>query len=490
VNERHFRTLIEMAPDAVWINDGRRLVFANPAAVRMLGYPDLPSLLAADPRSFVHPDDREAMRERTMEMFRSGQSIPPRDYRVRHRDGRWVLTEVHSMPIDWEGAPAILGFARDITAKRAMEAQLGRADRLAALGTLLAGIAHEVNNPLAYAVLGLEQADDCARRFEGPESERLRALLGEVRSGMQRVAAVVRQLRATMRSEPESSVPVDLGQVLASTLRMAGNEIRHRVKLGTAIEPDLPRVQGNATRLEQVFLNLVINALQALPDGRPDNELTVSAWLEGPSVIVEVRDNGPGIPSEVLPRVFDPFFTTKPVGLGMGLGLSICHGIVSAHGGTITVESEPGRTTFRVTLPAAEGRAALPSPPEEIIPASGRGRRVLVVDDEPGLSETIARLLAHDNQVEVSTSAREALERISAGAAYDVILCDLMMPAMTGIDLHAALAELHPGLEARMIFMTGGAFTARAEEFLARVTNPCIYKPFDGTSLRSLVSSF
>jgi signal transduction histidine kinase len=270
---------------------------------------------------------------------------------VRHQDGRWLITEVHSMPIAWQGRPAILGFARDITARKEMEARLVRADRLAALGTLLAGIAHELNNPLSYVTLAIEEMAEVID--QPPVNPGLAGLLGDVRQGVQRVASIVRQLRVTSRPESEERGPVDLGAVLEAALRVVQNQIRHRARL--VVHSDaVPPVEGNAQRLEQVVLNLLVNATQALPDGRMDNEIRVELRRDGgEQVTIEVRDNGPGISPDVLPRIFDPFFTTKEVGRGTGQGLSIARNVVvKGHGGELDFTTEPGKgTTFYVRLP-------------------------------------------------------------------------------------------------------------------------------------------
>jgi PAS domain S-box-containing protein len=492
-SERRFRQLIELAPDAVWINDGKRLCFANPTAARMLRYESVKSLIAADPRNIVAPEDQASMRERTLEMFRTGQPLPPRNYRTLCKDGTSVLTEVHSIPIDWDGAPAILGFARDITARKEMEARLAQSERLASLGTLLGGIAHEMNNPLAYTLLGIEQALQQLDRLVGAGAEVgvLRETLESAHHGATRVAAIVGQLRASLRSDAEERGPVDVRPMLESALRVTANELKHRARVVTELQ-NVPPVLGTAS-LEQVFMNLLVNAAQALPKGRADNEVRIGLRATtGGEVIIEVADNGAGIPDEVRPRIFDPFFTTKPVGVGLGLGLSICHGIVTNHGGTIIVESAVGRgSTFRVTLPAlAQATAAPPEPaphPELVRARSSKRLRVLVVDDEPTLGAMIRLVLERECDVDVATDARQGLERLESAPPYDVVLCDLMMPHITGMDLFAEVARRHPGLERRFVFMTGGAFTPREANFLAGVVNRRLEKPFDAAGLWAVI---
>jgi CheY-like chemotaxis protein len=236
-----------------------------------------------------------------------------------------------------------------------------------------------------------------------------------------------------------------------------------------------------------VFLNLLLNAAHAIPDGRADeNEITVTTRREGARAIVEIRDSGCGIPSDLLGRIFDPFFTTRKMGEGAGLGLAICQSTVRALGGDITCDSVLGRgSTFRVTLPAADyepvaGEVAA-------LPAGERRGRILVIDDEPMIGASVRRTLASEHEVIALTAAREALDRIVAGERFDLILCDMMMPVMTGVDLYGELVERAPEQARRVVFFTGGAFTARAQRFLEEVPNPRIEKPFEPAALRSFV---
>jgi two-component system, cell cycle sensor histidine kinase and response regulator CckA len=272
---------------------------------------------------------------------------------------------------------------------------------------------------------------------------------------------------------------------------MALNEIRHRARL-TKEYGATPLVDADDVRLGQVFINLLVNAAQALPEGRADsNEVRVITSTDAMGrAVVEIHDTGSGIPESVLGRVFDPFFTTKPIGLGTGLGLSICHNIVTSMGGTITVESEIGRgTRFRVVLPASvqcvpeEHRPSAPAPV-----ASQSRASVLVVDDERAVGDMIGRVLRH-HDVTIVTSAKEALALVFSNRPYDVIVSDLMMPEVSGMELYDELAMRRPNDAERMIFVTGGAFTPAASAFLDRVTNERIEKPFDPGRFRALVQA-
>jgi len=368
--------------------------------------------------------------------------------------------------------------------RKKMQEQLLISDRMASVGVLAASVAHEINNPLAVLATNLEIV---ARNFDGPGvggPESAFAAVGEAlrdaQEAAERVRLIVRDLKMFSRpGNEEQNGPVEIEEVLESSIRMASNEIRHRAQL-VRDYARVPAANGNLPRLGQVFLNLIVNAAQAIPDGRAGaNEIRISTRLDPQGrVVASISDTGVGMPADVLARIFDPFFTTKPVGVGTGLGLAICHRIVTSLGGEISVHSEIGKgTTFEVALPQAHAAAA--PPPEAPTEAPGAQRaHVLVVDDEPMLGRAIKRILSQRHEVTVATSAIEAVRLLKGGLRFDLILSDLMMPEMTGMDLHAALLDLAPDQAERMIFMTGGAFSAEAAAFLRAIPNPSIEKPF------------
>lgn len=265
--------------------------------------------------------------------------------------------------------------------------------------------------------------------------------------------------------------------------------MRHRARLTRDLCP-LPPVLADEARLGQVFVNLIVNAAQAIPEGKSEtSEIRIVAFVDDAArAVIEVHDNGQGIPAHLLDRVFDPFFTTKPVGTGTGLGLYICHNIISGMGGQIVVESAEGRgTCVRVVLtPAPAGATATSAPPPRVPTAKVRAR-VLVVDDEPSVGTALGRVLG-DHDVTVLTSARDGLALLAAGERFDLILSDLMMPDMSGMELHEQVVLRFPEVAATMVFLSGGAFTPAGAAFLERVTNPHIEKPFDAAQVRDLVT--
>jgi PAS domain S-box-containing protein len=482
-----FREVIEKAPDALVIVRGEHLLFVNPALVSSLACQSADELRGRKLVDLVEPGGREKMAQLVRAAER-GEPARPLEARFLRSDGDLATLEVSPGPlVRFDGAPATLLMARDVTERKKMEGRLLLADRMASVGVLAAGVAHEINNPLTYVITNLE----LALAQLGRDADGRQHIVGKVTKaleGAERVRVIVRHLKTFSRADEESLGPVDVREVLETSISMAGNEIRHRARLERELEP-VPAVRANEGRLAQVFLNVLVNAAQAMPEGRlEEGEIRVRSRTDpGGLVVVEVEDTGTGIAPEHLGRIFDPFFTTKPVGIGTGLGLSISHGIVSSLGGTIDVRSEPGKgTCVRIALPACaeaarhvERRAPLPGPP-------GRAR-ILVVDDEPDVGEALELALEPEHEVLSVQEGRDALVRLEAGDRFDLIFCDLMMPGMSGMDLFAEISRLAPEQAERMVFITAGAFTAWSRQFLCNVANPCLEKPFRLESLHETV---
>ncbi|HUP20279.1 MAG TPA: response regulator [Gemmatimonadota bacterium] len=488
-SEERYRSLFDNANDAVAVSTSDGVLReVNRRMEEILGLPR-DQVVGRHISEFSVPGSDLANFGSHEVLERSGtRRTPP--LQILRSDGEHLLIEFSSTAVSIDGETLILSLGRDVTEEVQARAQLMVADRMVSVGTLAAGVAHEINNPLMAVAGNLDVAlADLERVEEGslPGLDRLRSGIREAREAAAQVQNIVRDLKVFSRSDQESLGPVDIHRVLDSSIRMAWNQIRHRAQLIKSYE-DVPRVIGNEFRLGQVFLNLLINAVQAMPEGAPDaNEIRVVTRpaRSGDCVVVEVADTGCGIAPDVRAKIFDPFFTTKEVGVGTGLGLSICHRIVTDLDGSIEVDSEVGRgTVFRVSLVATPERESSGEPS----PAPVRGdRRVLVIDDDRAVSSVIARLLEPHHRVEIAPGCGEALARIEAGQRYDILLCDLMMPNMTGMDLHAELSRAAPDQAERMIFMTGGASTQRARDFLSANPNPRIEKPFDTPTLLALL---
>ncbi|HYQ41901.1 MAG TPA: ATP-binding protein [Polyangiaceae bacterium] len=383
----------------------------------------------------------------------------------------------------------------------ATELHRAETERMASLGTLAAGVAHEINNPLSYVLgsldLGLRELHGLQLLLQGHRNEELQRVSGAVaaldsaREGAERVRNIVRDLMDFSRATPGNGEAVEVEAVMDATIRVAWNEVRHRARLIKRYA-GISRVIGDEARLGQVFLNLIMNAAQAIEGDPSVNEIVVSTSAEHGCAVIEISDTGGGIHEQDMARIFDPFFTTKVAGAGTGLGLAICRGILTSLGGEISVSSELGRgTTFKVVLPfaseeSASQRIVAEAPVQELPPPS----RILIIDDEPLLGQTLLYAFKGRHDVSICTSGREALTRLRSDSAFDLVLCDLMMPDVNGAAVYTSVKQDYPELAERFVFMTGGAFTSRAREFLAQHPGAQLEKPFNIADVERLLSQF
>ena len=503
--ETSFRLIIESSPDLVVVHRDGRVVYANPKTLERLGYADASTIAGEPLAAIVLQADARAPRvsdETLLPLPTTDSERPtPIQQRWRCRDGAIIAVEVVRSPVVFEGEPAKLLMARDLTERNQIAAAMIEMDRMAAIGILAAGVGHEINNPLAYVLANLEFVTaelemligelptEAATRLEARIVDVSQAL-ADTNHGAERVRAIVGDLRTFSRGDDDDLTNIDVRQILDSSLRMAAVSLRQRATIVKDYD-EVPPVVANESRLGQVFLNLVVNAAQALPEGSPaDNQIRIGVRLDEQMVTVTIADTGSGIPADVLPRIFEPFFTTKPVGQGTGLGLSICRRIVVQLGGDITATSELGRgTRFVVRIPRANGPPR--RVPRDLLPRGTvqRRARILCVDDEPALGLALRRALVAEHDVILLTSAAEAIERVKGGERFDLLLCDLMMPGMNGIDFHASIEGLAPDLAPRIVFLSGGAHTPRAREFFESVSNPCLDKPIGLDELRQAIAS-
>ncbi len=475
-----FRSLIERAPDAIAVHREGRFVLVNPMLVRLLSYESDAELLGQPVEQVLHPDEIKRYRASIAEAPGPEDSVYLQQVRLRGAHGEMVTTEIASINIDFEGGPAILSFARDVTERRVLDARLAKTNRLASIGTLAAGVAHEINNPLAYVMLNLNllarrNLDDSAR-----------GALDLAREGCERVRLIVRDLGIFSRAEEDRRVWFDVRQAIASALNLAGTELRSRARL-VCDTPPVPLVLGDEARLGQVILNLVLNAAQAIPEGAPDaHTITVATAARNGCVEIRVSDTGVGIPKKMLEHIFEPFWTTKPVGVGTGLGLWIVHGIVQAHGGSVEVESEPGMgSTFRVLLPAGAQATPTSRPPPVTVDAPPG--RILLIDDERRFVEALRAGLAPHHQVILETSGAAGFERLLA-ESFDLVVCDLMMPGMNGMTILHELERSRPDLIRRFVLMTGGAYGDEPRALFERLGVRVLEKPFDFSAVEALMA--
>jgi signal transduction histidine kinase/CheY-like chemotaxis protein len=384
------------------------------------------------------------------------------------------------------------GISRDVTERKRMEEERRQleekaqfASRLASVGEMASGIAHEINNPLT-GVIGYAQL-----LLQENLPDRVRKDLETINDGAQRVANVVQRLLAFARQNKPQRTYVNINDVVATTLELRAYHLQtSNIKVTTQLDTDLPLTIADAGQLQQVFLNLIVNAETEINLARGSGKLTVKTQSIDETIRISFKDDGRGIAQENLEKIFEPFFTTRQVGQGTGLGLSVCYGIVTEHSGRIYAESKPGKgASFIVELPVIteDKQLQLPelSAPEQ---QKQTGAKVLVVDDEPVVREFISKVLtAEGHQVEAVDNAEDALELVR-NKMFRIILLDIKMPGMSGIDLYKRFQKIAPSLARKVIFVTGDVMGTRTTAFLSKAKSPYITKPFNANQLKIAIN--
>ncbi|MBI2373221.1 MAG: PAS domain S-box protein [Deltaproteobacteria bacterium] len=492
--EHQIRALLERSPEAVLAHtEDLTILFANRAAAELYGVDHPMELVGRNAIEFAHPEELarvELARERAKDDLDSAERDFP-EWRLVNARGE--VSEVHarSVRIERDGQPLRLTFLRDISEEKQTRARLMVSERLASVGVLAAGVAHELRSPLAAIVGNLELATHRLEALSAKEDlSELMAEVTDAREAADRMREIVRDLSVFSRAD-EVPHPVDLIDALESSVRIAWHEIRGRARLVRDLGELHPAV-GNEARLGQLFLNLLVNAAHAIPEGAPEaHEIRLTGRMSGHNTaIVSISDTGIGIDPANLSRIFTPFFTTKPAGVGTGLGLSICHRIVTTMGGTIECDSLPGRgTTFRVTLPTlardAHVRPRVRSP-EPLLPTGCRRRRLLVVDDELVIRSLVRRIFREDDVVECATIPL-ATELVTTGS-FDAIICDLGMDGGGGAQLYRRLEAHSPELAKRLGFITGGSFPDSTRDLIEAKGILVVRKPFTPDELKRAVN--
>lgn len=468
-----FRALVEAVSELVIVHQDGCVVYANPGALAVLGRTEA-DVIGAALSELVRPQDRVLLGRRGAAAVEVGFVRP--DERVR-------LVEITEVGASWCGQPARFTIGRDVSMKRRMQGQLQHADRLAAVGMLAAGVAHEIKNPLTYLLAGLSQLGE-----EAPPESRTR--LSDLADAAERINAIVQGISGLSRPDPPSQGPVDAELAIDRALLLAGPRLRDRAEI-VRTRGDIPLVRGSERRLVQVFLNLLVNAALAMAGLEGRGRLEISSAREADGVVFRVRDNGPGVPEAVSRRLFEPFESTRHPAEGSGLGLWISAGIARDFGGSLTLEN-PGASgaCFRLALRSADEAAAstrasaAPAPrPPVAAPSPGVRPRLLVVDDERLITDLLSEGLASAFVVEVRPGVVEAVERLGQEPKLDLILCDLIMPAGGGPRVYDALQAL-PEPRPVLRFMSGGAATPELRGFLAEHGLLPIEKPFRIAALR------
>jgi len=486
-----FKTVTNSSPVGIYIFQSGKFQMANPHFQKLTGY-TAEELTSMNPLELVIPEDRDMVRKKAVKMLK-GERSSPYQFRVINKSGeaRWVMETVTS--IEYRGKRATLGNYLDITERKQaeerekqLEQELNLAGRLASIGQLAAGVAHEINNPLT-GVIGFSHL---MMNRDIPND--MKQDLQVINSEAQRVAKIVENLLVFAHQRKTGREYVAINDIITKVLELRTYEMRvNNIEVETRLDPNLPLTMADTGQLQQVFLNIVLNAEYSMTKAHHKGNLLVKTGQINGKIRASLTDNGAGISRENLDKIFNPFFTTKEVGKGTGLGLSICHGIITQHDGRIYARSEPGKgATFVIELPiAAEPTQADKASKTKKEPEKPRGAKILVVDDEEAILTFLHRLLTDmGHSVETINSADAALERLKT-ERYSLILLDIKLPGMSGIELYRHIEEIAPALTRRVMFITGDIMEGTTRDFLEKAGVPHITKPLDIEVLKKMINS-
>jgi PAS domain S-box-containing protein len=487
-SEEKYRLIVEKSRDIIFTLDAQgKYVYTSPSAMKILGYN--PAELIGKPFiSLVHPDDIPAIEKEIRRSNLDGyQIINDCEYRIRHASGEWRwLVSNGTRTVDATGKFIhFIGIARDITERKSLEADKQRiearaqvSDRLAAIGEMAAGIAHEINNPLT-AVIGFSKLV-----LENNElSEELKEDLSMVVESSQRISDIIKGLLTFARQSKPMKTSVSLNEIIENTLKLREYVLKtNNIHVMFELDPNLSWTVVDPGQMQQVFLNLIVNAEQAMKKAHGRGTLKIVSLNKGDYIKLIVQDDGPGISRQNLERVFEPFFTTKDPGEGTGLGLSLSRSIILEHKGKMTVESKEGfGATFTIELPAGESEIAAAATAELSVaePNAVKKLRILVVDDEPGVRKLLEKAFtSKGHSVDVISDAASAMEIIDAGTIYDIIITDVRMPGINGMDLYKLIIRRMPEMKNRVIVITGDVMGEDIKSFLTDYQIPYLTKPF------------
>jgi PAS domain S-box-containing protein len=490
-SEERYRTILEDIEDSYFEVDlAGNLTFVNDATCHNLGY-SREELIGINFRSFTNEENVKSVYQVYNEVFLTGKPNKGFSWKFVRKNGSEGFADASVSALrDREGK--IIGFrgiGRDMTERKKEEQQMLTSGKLASVGEITASVAHEINNPLA-SVLGYAQL--LTSRHDIPQD--IKQDLDIIYQEGQRAVKIVQSLlRFARLHKPERSL-TDINELVERTLELQIYKLRtSNITLTTKLAADLPWAMVDYNQIQQVILNIVVNATQAMAEARYKGKITVTTGMNKDYVRISIADNGPGIAEENINKVFDPFFTTKPVGSGSGLGLSVCHGIITEHGGNICVERTNGKgATFIIDLPAATGDEAVIK--EKAVAEKKRPRRrrkvgesILIVEDEPAIRGILTRTLSEDGyQVDTASSGKDALRKLEEGL-HNIYIVDLKMPEMSGEQLYKIMKDKYPKSAERIVFITGDTSTPETQNFLASTGRPYLRKPFDYTELTKMV---
>ncbi len=494
-SEERYRTMLDEMEEAYYEVDlDGNFTFFSDALCRQLGY-TREEIMGMSYKVYIPRENAKKVFEAYNHVYLTGEPVKSFASAQIRKDGTQVFTEDSIFPLRNENDEVIgfRGISRDVTGhkraeeeRRQLEQKAQFASRLASVGELASGVAHEINNPLT-AVIGY--AHLLLERKDVPED--IRRDVEVINEGAQRVAGIIKKLLVFARQTKPERTYVDINEIISTTLELRAYSLQsNNVKVVLQFDPDLPLTVADPGQLQQVFLNLIINAETEVKLAHGGGKMAIKTEQINNTIRVSFKDNGLGIAKENLERIFNPFFTTRRVGQGTGLGLSVCHGIITGHKGRIWAESQLGKgATFIVELPVVteDKQLELPEPVAKK-PDKVTGAKILVVDDEAVVRQFVSQMLIDEgHEVEVTDSAESALETIKS-KDYQVIMLDIKMPGMSGIELYKHFQKVSLSLAEKVIFITGDVMGPSTMAFLSRTKVPYIIKPFDAKQLRAEIN--
>ena len=492
--QENLKNYMENAPDGVYVNDLKgTFIYGNSRAEEITGY----SRQELIGKSFfvlgLLSEEDLSRAERSLALNMKGMATGPDEYELMRKDGSRIWVEIKTVPLKQvDGENVVVGFVRDITArkkaegeKRELERKAQVTDRLASVGEMASGVAHEINNPLTSVVgfsellMGKDLPEDVKEEVE------------IIHGGAKRVADIVKRLLSFARQQKPVRSRTDINEIVENTLTLRKYALEtSNIEVKTVLDPELPWTVADVGQLQQVFMNIVVNAEAEMKKAHGRGRLIVKTEEAGDVLRISFKDDGPGIAKKDMDRIFEPFFTTKPVGEGTGLGLSLAHGIIAEHRGNLYAKSVKGKgATFYIDLPiiAEERQPGMDEPEADVGTREAGGGRILVLDDEPSILSYLKNVLCSEGyDVETVDNGEEALEMIKNGK-YRLLLCDIKLPGLSGIELYNELNGIASSLQKRVIFITGDVIGSGTREFLKKTKAPHIAKPIDVNELKRAI---
>lgn len=504
---RRFRALVECSSDAIFLSnfDSGKFEEFNQQACRLFGFPS-EEMLGKTGRSLHPPDRGEEVDEISRELVSTGKAWRPA-VRFQRKDGTQFVGELRAHCYEVEGKKLYVTFIRDLSLQDARErelqeaygnlretqSQLVHSARLAAVGQLAAGIAHEVNNPAAYVMTNLEVLAGRLSEVSPHNAAQVKELVHEAKDcvsdcleGLERIAGIVKGLKAFARIDHRRIERLNVNEAIETAVNLVRPQTRHAATVRRALHSER-EIVADRGRLVQVFVNLLLNAAQAI-DGSEGDTIFVDSRDTDRGTVIRVADNGPGIPPAYRRQIFEPFFTTKPADIGTGLGLSLCSDILNQHASSIRLDEQvPTGTCFELHFPCDTGLIPAESESPPISSPHVPRARLLIIDDEVPLVRAYRRSLGQHHDVTVAFNGQEALAILSESQDYDVILCDLMMPGLDGVEVYEAALKIEPTLRERFVFCTGGATSTHTREFVSERGIHLLEKPVDFATLNHAI---